>query len=294
MMREMEQKLAKVDALSDKVEGISNQLDKSKTVWGLTLSIHHVLEKGPPLRLQLLASIEKVALVYLPHSTNQLAMSTKECCHHDEERRQLLRRVFAAILGFILLILLVIFLIWIILRPTKPRFILQDATVYAFNLSSTGDTPSPITPTPNTLTLTMQVTLAAFNPNHRIGVYYTKLDAYAAYRGQQVSVATSLPATYQGHRDTSVWSPYLYATAVPVSPFTLQILQQDKTSGGILVNVKVNGRVKWKVGTWVSGIYHINVNCPAYLRLAGDRDDAIGFAGPAVKFQLFQTCIVDV
>jgi len=28
MMREMEQKLAKVDALSDKVEGISNQLDK--------------------------------------------------------------------------------------------------------------------------------------------------------------------------------------------------------------------------------------------------------------------------
>ncbi|XP_027929186.1 NDR1/HIN1-like protein 1 [Vigna unguiculata] len=222
------------------------------------------------------------------------ATMTKDCGHHNEERQKLLRRVFAAVLGFIFLILLVIFLIWIILRPTKPRFILQDATVYAFNLSSSGAIPSPTAPTPNTLTLTMQVTLSAFNPNHRIGVYYTKLDAYASYRGQQVSLATALPPTYQGHRDTAVWSPFLYGTAVPVSPFMLQILQQDKTSGGVLVNVKVNGRVKWKVGTWVSGRYHINVNCPAYIRLAGDDDDAIGVAAPAVKFQLFQSCIVDV
>ncbi|KAK7272249.1 hypothetical protein RJT34_28729 [Clitoria ternatea] len=220
---------------------------------------------------------------------------TKGCDHHDEERRQLLRRVFAGILGFIFLVLLVVFLIWIILRPTKPRFILQDATVYAFNLSSTGDTPSLATPTPNTLTLTMQATLSAINPNNRIGIYYQKLDAYASYRGQQISLATELPPTYQGHRDTTVWSPFLYGTAVPVSPFLLEVLHQDKTSGGVLVNVKVNGRVKWKVGTWVSGRYHINVNCPAYIRLAGgDRDDAIGVAGPAVKFQLFQGCIVDV
>lgn len=221
-------------------------------------------------------------------------MTTKDCGHHEEESRQLLRRVIAAILGFIILILFIIFLVWIILRPTKPRFVLQDATVYAFNLSSTGFTPSPTAPTPNTLTLTMQVTLSAFNPNNRIGIYYTKLDAYASYRGQQVSLATALPPTYQGHRDTAVWSPFLYGAAVPVSPYMLEVLQQDKTSGGVLVNVKVNGRVKWKVGTWVSGRYHVYVNCPAYIRLAGNRDDAIGVAGPAVKFQLFQSCIVDV
>ncbi|KAK7324841.1 hypothetical protein VNO77_28717 [Canavalia gladiata] len=219
---------------------------------------------------------------------------TKDCGHHDEERQQLLRRIFAAILGFIILILLVIFLIWIILRPTKPRFILEDATVYAFNLSSTGDIPSPTTPTPNTLTLTMQVTLTALNPNSRIGIYYHNLHVYASYRGQQVSLATELPPTYQGHRDTTVWSPFLYGNAVPVSPYVLEVLEQDKTSGGVLVNVKVNGRVKWKVGTWVSGRYHIYANCPAYIRLAGDRDTGIGVAAPAVKFQLFQNCVVDV
>ncbi|KAL9316455.1 hypothetical protein ACSQ67_017456 [Phaseolus vulgaris] len=54
---------------------------------------------------------------------------------------------------------------------------------------------------------------------------YTKLEAYASYCGQQVSLTTA------------VWSPFLYDSAVPVSPFMFEILQQDKTSKGVLVNV---------------------------------------------------------
>ncbi|KAI4334191.1 hypothetical protein L6164_018910 [Bauhinia variegata] len=221
-------------------------------------------------------------------------MSAKDCGHHEDEGSHLLRRIFAGILGFIILVLFVIFLIWIILRPTKPRFVLQDATVYAFNVSSTGTVPSPTSPTPNTLTVTMQVTLSAHNPNDRIGVYYQKLDVYASYRSQQISLATVLPPTYQGHNDFTVWSPFLYGTEVPVSPYVLNALQLDQNAGAVLINVKVNGRIKWKVGTWISGRYHIYVNCPAYIRFAGDRDQAIGVVGPAVKFQLLQRCSVDV
>lgn len=219
-------------------------------------------------------------------------MSTKECGHHDDEHRQLLRRILAGVVAFIILILLVIFLIWIILRPTKPKFMLQDATVYAFNLSST----EPVSTIPNTLTLTMQVTLSSHNPNSRIGIYYQKLHVYASYRSQQISLATALPDTYQGHKDFTVWSPFLYGASVPVSPYTLSALQQDLQGAGVvLVNLKVNGRVKWKVGTWISGRYHIYINCPAYVRFAGDRNGGIGAVAPApVKFQLLQSCSVDV
>ncbi|KAL1298827.1 hypothetical protein HN51_043121 [Arachis hypogaea] len=226
-------------------------------------------------------------------------MSKKECPHHDDDdNHQLNRQILAGILGFIFLVLLVIFLIWIILRPTKPRFILQDATVYTFNFSTTG----AAIPTPNTLTTTMQVTLTSFNPNQRIGIYYTKLDVYASYRGQQISLATQLPPSYQGHRDVTVWSPFLYGNAVPVSPFLLEPLQQDQNAGDVLVNVKVNGRVKWKVGTWVSGRYHVYANCPAYIKfVGGDRDNAVGasapevkLASPGLKLSLVQSCNVDV
>ncbi|TKY67029.1 YLS9 protein [Spatholobus suberectus] len=208
-------------------------------------------------------------------------MSTKECGHHEAERRHLLRLILGGLAAFVLLVLLLVFLVWVILRPTKPRFTLQDATLYAFNLSP---------PAPNTLSLTVQATLSAHNPNARVGVYYHGLRAYASYRSQQISLATALPDAYQGHRDFTVWSPFLFGNAVPVAPFVLASLQQDQSAGPVLVNVKVSGRVKWKVGSWVSGRYHIYVNCPAYIRFAGDRSNA----APAVKFQLLQSCSVDV
>lgn len=221
-------------------------------------------------------------------------MSTKDCGHHDEGR-QILRRILAAVVAFIFLILLIIFLIWIILRPTKPRFMLQDATVFAFNLSTQQHTPPLLTPTPNTLTLTLQVTLSSHNPNARIGVYYHALRVHASYRSQQISLPTALPDTYQGHKDYAIWSPFLYGAAVPVSPYTLNSLQQDQDAGVVLVNVKVNGKVKWKVGTWISGKYHIDVSCPAYFRFAGDHGGGnVGVVAPAVKLQLLQSCSVDV
>jgi len=219
-------------------------------------------------------------------------MSIKECGHHDDEdRRNLLRRIIAAVGAFILLILITIFLIWIILRPTKPRFMIQDATIYTFNISSPNSSPFP---TPNTLTLTMQVTLSTHNPNKRIGIYYQKLHVYASYKSQQISLSTSIPDTYQGHKDFTIWSPFIYGVGVPVSPFTLSNLQQDQNNGMVLVNIKVNGRVKWKVGSWISGRYHIFANCPAYVRFSGDRNNGVGVVAPAVKFQLLQSCHVDV
>ncbi|KAJ7981221.1 Late embryogenesis abundant protein [Quillaja saponaria] len=219
-------------------------------------------------------------------------MSAKHCGHHDEDRRKLYRWIFAGILAFIILVLIAIFLIWVILKPTKPRFILQDATVYVFNLSSTQ--PSITSPIPNTLSTTIQATVSSRNPNDKVGIYYQKLDIYATYRSQQITYPTSLPSSYQGHKEITVWSPNLYGNAVPVSPYVLNSLLQDQNAGAVLVNIKINGRVKWKVGTWTSGKYHIFVNCPAYIRLAGDKNSGFGLVGPAVKFQLLQSCSVDV
>ncbi|WJX50003.1 hypothetical protein P8452_36369 [Trifolium repens] len=217
-------------------------------------------------------------------------MSTKECGHHDNDRGAF-RRIIAVILAFIFLILLTIFLIWVILRPTKPHFIIQDATIYTFNISSPNSSPFPI---PNTLTLTMQITLSIHNPNNKIGIYYQKLHVYGSYKNQQISLPTSLPDTYQGHKDFTIWSPFIYGVGVPVAPFTLSSMQQDQNNGMVLVNIKINGRVKWKVGTWISGRYHLFVNCPAYVRFGGDRNNGVGVVAPAVKFQLLQKCKVDV
>lgn len=212
-------------------------------------------------------------------------MSEKDCGHSHDDRKKLVRLILNAVGGLIIVVLLIIFLFWAITRPSKPSFILQDATLYAFNLS-TG--PSP----PNALTTNLQVTITTRNPNDKIGIYYQKADVYASYRNQQISLATLLPATYQGHKDVIVWSPFLCGNSVPVSPFVAEALGQDLNAGMVMVNIKVDGRIKWKVGTWISGRYHLHVNCPAYITF-GDKSKGIA-SGASLKFQLVQSCSVDV
>ncbi|XP_077240057.1 NDR1/HIN1-like protein 1 [Tasmannia lanceolata] len=181
---------------------------------------------------------------------------SKDCRNHGNRRRKLYRRLFAAFLSFIFLILLIIFIIWLVLRPTKPRFSLQDASINQFNVTA-----------PSLLTTSLQISINSRNPNDRIGIYYDKLDVYASYRNQQITVATVLPPTYQGHNDIIIWSPFLNGVNVPVSPYLTVALNEDQNLGSFLIKVKIDGRLRWKVGSWTSGRYHINVNCPAYIRL---------------------------
>ncbi|KAL2328418.1 hypothetical protein Fmac_021845 [Flemingia macrophylla] len=133
-------------------------------------------------------------------------MSRKECGHHEAERRRVRRVILIGGSSLMVVILMAILVVFLILRPTKPQFRLEDATLYSFNL----------TPYTNTLSLTMQVTLSAHNPNARIAVYYHSLRLHAAYRAHQISLPTALPDTYQPRRDFTLWSPFLYASALPL------------------------------------------------------------------------------
>ncbi|KAI3756663.1 hypothetical protein L1987_56485 [Smallanthus sonchifolius] len=207
-----------------------------------------------------------------------------DCGNHQDDDRRKLYRYAAAVTVFIIIILMIILLIFLILRPSKPSFTLQDVKLYSFNISTTTTT---------TLTSNLQITISSRNPNYRIGIYYDKFDVYIAYRSQQITLPTMIPPTYQGHKDVTVWSPYLYGTEVPMAPYIAMSLAQDETAGMVLVNVKGTGRVRWKVGTFVSAGYRLNVNCPAYITF-GNRNDGNGVVDPGVKYQFVEGCHVEV
>ncbi|KAJ6864726.1 NDR1/HIN1-like protein 1 [Populus alba x Populus x berolinensis] len=209
-------------------------------------------------------------------------MSSKDCGSHGHRRRRLFRRIFAGILIFLLIVLIIILLVWAILRPSKPKFILQDATVYAFNVSS-----------PNLLTSNFQVTLSSRNPNDKVGIYYDKLDVYATYRNQQITPRTAIPTSYQGHNEIDVWSPFVYGSAVPVSPYNSVALSQDQATGTVMLMIKIDGRVRFKVGTFISAKYHLNVQCPAYIQF-DSRTCGIIVCENAIKYQLVTRCSVSL
>ncbi|KAG6437191.1 hypothetical protein SASPL_102102 [Salvia splendens] len=207
---------------------------------------------------------------------------SEKCSHHKSKRWKALRKFCACLLVFNFIILLLILIIWSILQPKKPRFLLQDATIFALNVSAA-----------NVISTTLQITVLSRNPNSQIGVYYDKLDAFATYHSQQITYYTAIPPVYQGHKDLNIWSPFIYGNDVPVAPFNGLALAQDQSNGAIKLTVKLDGRVKWKVGSFVSGRYHLHVSCPAYIPLGNTKSNGI-IVGAGVKYQLSQSCTVSV
>jgi len=88
----------------------------------------------------------------------------------------MMRRIAWACLGLIVAVAFVVFLVWAILHPHGPRFVLQDVTINDFNVSQ-----------PNFLSSNLQVTVSSRNPNDKIGIFYDRLDIYVTYRNQEVA-----------------------------------------------------------------------------------------------------------
>ncbi|KAF3432737.1 hypothetical protein FNV43_RR23839 [Rhamnella rubrinervis] len=178
--------------------------------------------------------------------------SPKHCGKRGFSVDKVYKKFFFAFSVLFSSILSLILLVWIILHPSKPQFSLKETDIYQLNLSAT-----------QLLNSSIQLTLLSKNPNQKVGIYYDDLQVYAAYKGQQITVHSSLPPFYQGHGDSNLLTASLVGTGLPVAPSFGYEVGRDQTAGRLVLNLKVNGRVRWKVGTWVSGRYRLNVNCVA-------------------------------
>ncbi|MGI4406710.1 hypothetical protein ACR2V0_29000, partial [Klebsiella pneumoniae] len=69
-------------------------------------------------------------------------------------------------------------------------------------------------------------------------------------------------------------------------------LGQDQASGNLRLTIKMDGRVRFKLSTYISARYHLYVKCPAFISLGGPTTGIL--VGNGVKFQLSQRCSVTV
>ncbi|CAM8898304.1 unnamed protein product [Rhodiola kirilowii] len=182
------------------------------------------------------------------------AKSPKHCTECKFDYYKLFKRIFYIFSTLLSTILLLILIVWLILHPSKPEFSLKEATINQLDL-----------PSQHTLNSSVQFTILSRNPNQRVGIYYGELTAYASYKGQQITVQSSLPPFYQGHGDINILTESLIGSGFPVASSFRYEVQRDKMAGKLVLSLKVNGQVRWKVGSWVSWKYHINVHCIALM-----------------------------
>ncbi|KAJ1385027.1 Late embryogenesis abundant protein [Sesbania bispinosa] len=159
------------------------------------------------------------------------------------------KKLYFVFSAFFTTILLLILLIWLILHPAKPQFSLKEVDIFQLNLSG-----------PN-LNSSIQLTLLSKNPNQKVSIYYDEFQLYATYKGQQITGDTPVPPFYQGQEESNLITASLVGNGIPVAPSLGYEVGRDQSAGRIVLILKGIGKLRWKVGTWVSGHYRFNVNC---------------------------------
>jgi hypothetical protein len=186
------------------------------------------------------------------------------------------RRFLQVLLAFLLIVLFVILVVFLALHPHKPRFYLQNATVNELNVSN------------GLLTSSLQFTVVSHNPNDRISVLYDSLSTYASYMGQQITAECPLPPFYQDNNAIDGLTPILYGNSVPLAAVLCEQLNYERQNGLLSLSLRMEGTIRWKVGSWTSGCYHLNVYCWAMLGISNN-----GIGGQ-VPLQAGTRCHVEV
>ncbi|TYG92280.1 hypothetical protein ES288_A11G017600v1 [Gossypium darwinii] len=194
---------------------------------------------------------------------------------HCAERRRFTiskyhKKLFFAFSSFLTLLLAFIFLIWLTLHPSKPQFSLTQADIYQLSLTR-----------PSLLNSSIQLTFLSKNPNKRVAIYYDQLQAYASYKD---------------HEEANLLTAFLQGTALPVAPSFGYEVGRDQIAGKIVLSLKVNGKLRWKVGSWVSGRYRFNVNCVSIIAFGPNTAPTSPLSsnrGTQCSTTVFFTCMVE-
>ncbi|XP_062186994.1 NDR1/HIN1-like protein 12 [Phragmites australis] len=162
----------------------------------------------------------------------------------------------AVLLTLVLVAGIILFVLWLSLRPHKPKFFLADFSIPNANRQS-GLANLPVTFTVN-----------EHNPNQKIGIHYEAIYGSVYYGNQLVASGQVMYPFYQAPKgDTPVQGALTASGPVPTDPvwprFTGEV-----SAGSVGMRLLLNSTVRFQVKMWDTRQHHMKVECD--FSLSGD------------------------
>lgn len=175
---------------------------------------------------------------------NNTAQPTQQPARHFN----IVRFVATCLLALIVLVALAVLITWLVVRPKKLVYTIENGSVQNFNLTN------------NNLNATFDFVLRAYNPNSKMSVYYDYIESTVTYEDQTLAFNTFDPF-FQPHRNVSRVESKYVALNSALSPSTFKDMRIEKTSGEIEVDVRYKAKIRFKVGIWKSSHRTLRIVC---------------------------------
>ncbi|KAH0718083.1 hypothetical protein KY285_014114 [Solanum tuberosum] len=178
--------------------------------------------------------------------------SARYYAHHIKE--SLTTRVSKVVCTIFLTLLsilgIIAFILWLGLRPHRPRIFLHDFSIPAIS-QGIG---------PESAQINFNVT--ARNSNQVIGIFYDAIQMAATYQEQSIGNSQLLTPFYQLPKNTTVLAGTFSGPMVTVTGTQWQQMLDDRSRGTVVFRVELTARIRFKIWSWKSKHHRMHANCP--------------------------------
>ncbi|KAL2931598.1 NDR1/HIN1-like protein 13 [Bienertia sinuspersici] len=180
-------------------------------------------------------------------------------------KESLTTRVSKFICTIFLLILFVVgliaFIMWIALRPHRPRFYVQEFSIPAL-VHVQGQAQDMAAAGPGGGAVNFNVTLR--NPNHKVIVHYDSIECGIYYRDQQLGGSPLVTEAFdQESKNTTILNSGFNGPTVTVNSQQQTEMQHDLTAGSIPFRLQITSVIKFHILSKDTRKHKMHANCLA-------------------------------
>lgn len=161
---------------------------------------------------------------------------------------KLLRTIAIVILALIIIVALAVLIIWLVIKPKRLVYTIEDGSIHGFNLTN------------DHLDANFYFAIRAYNPNKKVKIYNDKVEVSVFYNDQKVAF-NSVSPFFQPHQNVTRLGVSLLARNAALHQEDSKDLRVEKSSGQIEFEVKVKSRIRYRVGKWKSSRRTMKVTC---------------------------------
>lgn len=155
--------------------------------------------------------------------------------------------ICAVVLGLLFLIGIISFILWLSLRPHRPRFFIQDFSIPEGNSQ-------------------IVYSVTARNSNQNIGVYYDSVQVAVFYQeDQNIGGSPVLFPFYQEPKNTTVIAGTLSGPGLTATGQQWQQIAADRARGDAVFRLEITSVIRFKISSWDSKRHRMHANCPVHV-----------------------------
>ncbi|KAK3408273.1 hypothetical protein EUGRSUZ_J00544 [Eucalyptus grandis] len=170
--------------------------------------------------------------------------------HAPVRRANFLRYFLLAMITFIIIIGAILFIVWLVLRPRLPVFVVESVTLNNFSISTSSQQVSGH----------WLVRFQVRNPNQNMKLSYADIESYIYCNSEPLS-RTRLPPFNQGARSQTVVQASFVAMDSFVDGWAVSGIIAERASGVVRFQVRLIALAQFKAGWWPERRASIQVLC---------------------------------